>query len=153
MKTFMGILFFVPLLVLRLVLIMLGLVAVPISMLGDGKYRTPWMWKLWANAVATPAAYTTSTWKKIWWWAVRNPTTGLTSLLKQPIPEVQPNPDRTVRGNTGGQSDYRWMQSGIFWEFWYLRRVGDKYFEFRIGWKFVDGNEEFFPTIQCRLGH
>lgn len=181
----------------RFALMGFGLPAVGFSLVADGAYRTPRIWRLWANSAAgTPAWhvppkasyalpvimivtawYSMPRWHELWtiyfiftalaqslivfdkdrwnlyWWnAVRNPTPGLADMLEQPIREVQPNPDRIVRAGTA-DSAHRWMASGIFWEYWYLRRVSDdKYFEFRIGWKFVDGNAEFFPAIQFRIG-
>lgn len=85
---------------------------------------------------------------KFWWMAIRNPLEGLDSLLTQPVPETHPNPDRTVRVQRW-KKDSRFMQHGIFWEYWSLRRMKNgKYWEFRIGWKFVDGNDDFVPTFQ-----
>lgn len=91
-------------------------------------------------------------WSKFWWMAIRNPVEGLDSILTQPIPERMPNPDETVR-NGYTMKAVRKMQSGIFWEYWSLSRIESgrwkgRYWEFRIGWKFVDGNKDFVPTIQ-----
>lgn len=152
MKLMLGIILWVVAGSLRAVLIVLGWLFVPISLLGGGERQTPKMWRMWADAESTPAAYATSRWLKYVWWAWRNPTPGLIERWQQPIPEVKPNPDNNVRdiGWFGG-ADTRWMQHGIYWEYWYLRpiRVGKYlFFEFRVGWKFVDGNNEFFPTFQ-----
>mgnify|MGYP001819445351 CR=1 FL=1 len=87
---------------------------------------------------------------KFWWFAIRNPVEGLDGKLKQPIPEVQPNPDKLVRGGEVRKAS-RFMQSGIFWEYWFLKKSGGHYFEFRIGWKFVDGNSAFVPTFPIGL--
>lgn len=96
---------------------------------------------------------------KFWWMAIRNPVEGLDHRIKQPIREARPNPDELVRNgemHNGAlvkhESATRFMQEGVFWEYWYLKRRGkDKYFEFRIGWKFVDGNQDFVPTIQLGI--
>lgn len=144
---------------LRAVLIVLGWVFVPFSLAGDGAKRTPAMWRMWADAEATPAAYATSRWKKYVWWAWRNPTPGLRNKWQQPIPEKHPNPDFWVRPHRAAGNDAivvrksasRYMEHGWFWEYWYMRRIKIgkyRFFEFRIGWKFVDGNDEFFPTFQ-----
>ena len=78
----------------------------------------------------------------------RNPTPYLRSIFKQPIPEYQPNPDFTVR--TGlVDKDSRLMVHGPYIEYWSLRVWRDRYWEFRIGWKFVDGEETFWPTLQA----
>lgn len=80
--------------------------------------------------------------------AFRNPTPYLRGLLKQPVPETQPNPDFTVRSGLV-KKDTRRMEHGIFWEYWSLSAMKNgKYWEFRIGWKFVDGNDAFYPTLQ-----
>jgi len=150
--TILGLLVWVPIALIRVALIIIGWLVIPLSLVADGAKRTPTIWKFWADAVATPAYYSTSRWGKYWWWGFRNPTPGLKNVFKQPIPEVHPNPDRIVRDRRGPDSAHRWMSHGIYWEYWYLREVGDRYFEFRIGWKFVDGNDEFFPTLQLRLG-
>jgi hypothetical protein len=150
--TLLGMILWIPLAIVRLWLVILGIPAILLSLVGDGSRNTPSIWTFWIEASETPAKYATSRWGKFYWWAIRNPTRGLKKVFKQPIPEIQPNPDRIVRSPTGPVSASRWMQSGIYWEYWYLRRVGKEYFEFRIGWKFVDGNDEFFPTIQIRKG-
>jgi len=154
MKTFMGLLLFVPIACIRAALWIIGWIATAISLVADGQHHTPRMWKMWADAAATPAAYSTSRWRKYVWWAWRNPTRGLKGVFKQPIPEVQPNPDNLVRPSMSRHKyASRWMSHGIYWEYWYLRKLEPgKYFEFRFGWKFVDGNDEFFPTLQLRIG-
>ncbi len=103
----------------------------------------------------------TSLWKSYVEMAFRNPTNGMAGWFEQPVPEFRPNPDFLVRfGHKASAS--RWTKEGIYWEYWYLRSIDFhmpswvplfggkhyKWFEFRIGWKFVDGNLEFFPTFQ-----
>jgi hypothetical protein len=153
MKTIIGIIWFVLVAAIRVVLWIIGWFVVAISLIGDGKYHTWKMWKLWADAAATPAAYSTSRWKMYVWWAWRNPTPGWIGKWKQPMLEGRPNPDELVR--TTNISASRWMlyeaRYFVYWEYWYMRRFNHgkyNWFEFRIGWKFVDGNEEFFPTFQ-----
>lgn len=82
----------------------------------------------------------------------RNPTPYLRDKFKQPIPEIKPNPDDLVRSGKQHKA-VRKMQSGIFVEYWSLSRITsgrwkDRYWEFRIGWKFVDGDDTFWPTFQ-----
>ena len=112
------------------------------------------MWKFWIDVEHTPAAYSKNSWSKYKWWAWRNPTNGMKKWFKQPVLEVKPNPDETVRSGLAN-SDSRWMTEHLYWEYWYLSKIDwtirgrhYKWFEFRIGWKFVDGNDEFFPTFQ-----
>lgn len=90
-------------------------------------------------------------WSSFWWMAIRNPTAGLASLIDQPIEEPRPNPDALVYGGDA-KAAYRWLRHNLFSEYWYLRAVGKKKFEFRIGWKFADGSPGFLPTIQLRYG-
>lgn len=154
MKLLIGVVGWALVFTIRLVLMVLGWFFVPLSLLGDGAERTPRMWRIWAHNPNLPAAYSTSRWKRYVWWAWRNPTPGWIGLWTQPIPEKRPNPDHFVRVSPRSNvavSAHRWMQHNFYWEYWYMRQISwgkYKWFEFRIGWKFVDGNDEFFPTIQ-----
>lgn len=152
MNMIKGILFFILVAFARLILWVLGWFFVAFSLVGDGQHTTSKMWRMWANVQHTPAEYATSRWKKYVWWAWRNPTPGWIGKWEQPILETRPNPDKIVRDDDWtGDGASRWMQSGLYWEYWYLRRINVgkyRFFEFRIGWKFVDGNDEFFPTLQ-----
>jgi hypothetical protein len=141
----------------RGLLIAAGWVIVPFTLIGDGADRTPRIFRWFGDAIDVPASHSKSRWTKYVWMAWRNPVEGLDGTLTQPIPEKHPNPDYLVRGywSNGAkivqQSASRWMEHGIFWEYWYLRRISiGKYqwFEFRVGWKFVDGNDDFVPTFQ-----
>lgn len=151
----LGIAIWIAFAAVRLILVVIGWFFVPLTLLGDGSKRTPPLWRpVYGNVEENPAAYATSFWKKYVWMAWRNPTNGLKGLIEQPVPEVVPNPDARIR-NENAQTASRWMQSGIFWEYWWMKQIDwtirgkhYKFFEFRIGWKFVDGNEEFFPTVQ-----
>lgn len=78
----------------------------------------------------------------------RNPTPYLRGVFKQPIPEVKPNPDDLVRNDVWVSNADRTMVSGPYIEYWSLSNWRDRYWEFRIGWKFVDGEETFWPTLQ-----
>ena len=134
---------------LRFILMFFGLFGVFFSLLGGGAYHTPKIWR-WCATIDYNETRS-NTWSRAYKWyyfAIRNPLEGLDGLLTQPIYERKPNPDQLVRVE-GWPSDSRFMQSGIFWEYWYLRKLkSGKYFEFRIGWKFVDGNSDFVPTFQ-----
>lgn len=95
--------------------------------------------------------------EKIWENSFRNPTPYLRGLFKQPVKEVHPNPDYLVRTN-GQMAADRLMVSGPYIEWWKLEQRDNSkrfkkhpYFEKRIGWKFVDGEETFYPTLQWHL--
>ena len=115
--------------VLRAVLIVVGVV-VPLH-IGYDTERTRGL-SLWKRYV-----------ENCW----RNPTPYLRGIFKQPVPEIRPNPDRKVRVD-GWKKARRTMVSGPYIEYWSLRQWRDRYWEFRIGWKFVDGDETFWPTLQ-----
>lgn len=133
---------------IRLFFIVVGWVLWPLLLLADGKNSTPRLYRWFGNAADVPASHNKNRWTKYVWLAWRNPVEGLDGLLTQPIPEELPNPDGIVR-LTHKRSYSRWMEHGIFWEYWSLRKMSNgKYWEFRIGWKFVDGNEDFVPTFQ-----
>jgi len=202
MKDILSVLLWIPAMLVRWFLVILGLVFVPASLIGDGVNRTPPLWKFWADAENTewwteddvPAwsfaypllmsllafwsygnwdvwfnhelitiwlifcsffsgivAFSEDRWTKFWWFAIRNPTVGLRDKFTQPILEPRPNPDDDVYSGVK-KSATRWLRHGYFSEFWYLRAVGDKKFEFRIGWKFADGTPGFTPTVQLRYG-
>lgn len=151
MNIFFGVAVWVVFALIRALLWVIGWFFVPLTLIADGARRTPPLWRpVYGNIEDAPAEYRATRWKSYVWMAWRNPTNGLKGYVKQPVPEEKPNPDHNVRIE-GWPSDSRFMQSGIFWEYWYLRSINlgkYKWFEFRIGWKFVDGNAEFFPTFQ-----
>ena len=149
MKDIIGWLGVIALSLVRIPLVLIGLPAVALSLVGGGIRRTPKMWKFWADAEDTPPSHAGSAWDKWVYWAVRNPTRGL--RFEQPRPEPVANPDWQVR--TGREvSSHRYM-SGYQPEYWYLRKIGSKFFEFRIGWKYTTGGHiKFAPTFQLRLG-
>jgi hypothetical protein len=155
MMNLISALLWIPAWIIRLVLILIGLPAVLLGLVADGANRTPKMWRLWGNSEDIPKWWTDdkgdSRWSKWWWMAIRNPTQGFNKLFKQPILEPRPNPDNLVYSGEQ-KSAYRWLRHGIYSEFWYLRAIGAKKFEFRIGWKFADGTPGFVPTIQLRYG-
>lgn len=85
----------------------------------------------------------------------RNPTPYLRDKFTQPIPEKKPNPDQLVRSNrpAAPKKAVRVMEHGLFIEYWSLSRIESgrwkgRYWEFRIGWKFVDAEPIFWPTLQ-----
>ena len=186
----------------RFAFMMAGAVMAPLTLLGDGQYRTQSMWRwlvgnvedipnswepknvpawsyaylplmifmvwftydnwhpLWtiyfvfASVGPAGCVFSKDRWAKFWWMAIRNPIEGLDSTLEQPSPERKPNPDELVRGNKSyTKKATRFTDDGLFWEYWSLSRIESgpfkgRYWENRIGWKYVDGNEDFVPTIQ-----
>ena len=89
--------------------------------------------------------------ERYWENCIRNPTPYLRGIFKQPIPEVHPNPDNLVRANGVHWASTRIMVAGPYIEYWLLSRRDNKkhpYWETRIGWKFVDGDDTFWPTLQ-----
>ena len=143
----------IPALILRFALILIGLVAVPLSLIGDGADETPkfltWFGKVEDIPYWWESRSGQSYWSKFVWMAIRNPTQGF--AFEQPVAEIRPNPDSKVR-SLGHKSAHRWQRFGWKSEYWYLREVGIKYFEFRIGWKFSGPDVKFGPTMQVRLG-
>jgi len=148
MKILFQILIWLTAATLRFTLMTIGWVFIPLTLISDGAKRTPPLWRWFGNSADVPESHNKNRWTKYVWMAWRNPLEGLDSTLKQPIPEKMPNPDETVR-MLKKPADSRFMEHGIFWEYWYLRALkSGKYFEFRVGWKFVDGNSDFVPTFQ-----
>ncbi len=139
MKTVLGVLIILPIAVLRLVIAVIGLFGLPL-------FFKPFYGE----------RYKATLWETYWEMAIRNPTNGMAGWFAQPAKETRPNPDSLVRGNLAMQtSASRWTSHGIYWEYWHLRQIDwtlfgkhYKWFEIRFGWKYVDGNDEFFPTFQ-----
>jgi hypothetical protein len=102
----------------------------------------------------TPRTKGLNTWELYVENSWRNPTPYLRGVFKQPIPEDHPNPDHKVRTDKLEYAE-RTMVSGPYIEYWTLEMNDDSrwfkdhpYWETRIGWKFVDGDDTFWPTIQ-----
>jgi hypothetical protein len=146
MMNILSILLWVPALLLRLVLIVLGLVMVAVSLLINDEV-TPKALRWFGRVEEIPGWWKGSSY---WWMAIRNPTGGV--RFEQPTAEKLPNPDRIVF-NGQQRSATRWMRHGLKSEWWFLTRVNDEtYFEFRIGWKYSGKLVKFSPTMQVRLG-
>lgn len=148
----LSILFWVPSLAIKLALAVTGLAVVPFT----HPYKNP----VWGNREhPVPPGWfmpEDADWIRDYVWrAIRNPVNNLRYLFDEPKAEIiggDANPDVVVR-KMGYESSLRYMRAGIFSEFWYLRYSErfDRYFEFRIGWKF-SGVPGFAPTIQLRFG-
>lgn len=156
-KAFGASLVWPPIMYVRFWLIVAGLVVIPLSFIGDGKiYTADFVARIYGNIKAVPQHWLAekgdSLFQHFWWMAIRNPTAGLASLWDQPIAEPQPNPDKYVYGKLK-TSAARYLRDGPFSEVWYLRAVGEKKFEIRIGFKYADGSPGFLPTVQFRLGN
>ena len=158
----LGIILWLPCAVLRVLLLVIGWFFVPLTLVAAGARNTPPLWRpVYGDIADAPAQYRANRWKSYVWMAWRNPTGGLMGFPQFKLPEPRPNPDQMVR-NENRLAASRWMQNSIFWEYWYIRQIDwtipewvpklggkqYKWFEFRIGWKFSDGEESFLPVIQ-----
>lgn len=139
-----------PALGTKLLFIIIGLVAVPVT-----SNTHP----IWGNNEDPEAPkWFKPEWpgwfRQYWWRAIRNPANNLRYLIDEPTEYDfawgMVNPDEAVR-DQGNERAYRFVRAGLYSEYWYLKRVGDEYFEFRIGWKF-SGVPGFAPTFQLRKG-
>ena len=98
----------------------------------------------------TPRTKGLNLWERYVENSLRNPTPYLRGIFKQPIPEVHPNPDHKVRTDKLEYAE-RTMVSGPYIEYWRVEMRDDDehpYWEIRRGWKFVDGDDTFWPTFQ-----
>lgn len=149
MKNILSVMLWVPALAAKFLLAAVGLVVVPFT---DSKTNT-----VYGNREDPfpPHWYRPGQperWRDYAWRALRNPVNNLRYLIREPVwlDVATDNPDTVVR-TMKRISHYRWTRSDLFSEFWYLRRVGfNKYFEFRIGWKF-SGVPGFAPTFQLGI--
>ena len=145
----LSVILWIPAITLKIMLAIIGLVVVPFTkpdnvIYGNNEHPTPpkWFrpeWSEWA--------------RDYWWRAIRNPVNNLRYFMDEPpIDELHGVQNCDVAVRTDGQtSAWRFVRGGKYSEFWYVKRVGDEFFEFRIGWKF-SGVPGFGPTIQFRLG-
>ena len=62
----------------------IGLVAVALSLAGDGRNSTPRMWRIWAQIDYGSKEAEWSIWYKYYWYAIRNPVGGLSNILRHP---------------------------------------------------------------------
>lgn len=179
----LSILLWLPALAVKLALAAIGLVVVPFThpfknpIYGNREHPVPPLWFVPWPTRMIDLHLPEKEW--VWelrdrledyiWRAIRNPVNNLRYYFEEPEPDyvaaesnssyargalLQPsfNPDWVVR-QTADSWAWRFVRSGLFSEFWYLRYSErfDRYFEFRIGWKF-SGVPGFAPTIQLRFG-
>lgn len=120
--------------VLRIVLILVGFVAVPLAgprhpIWGNNEDPKAPSWFMEGDA---------DWWRNYVWRAWRNPTNNVRFWLEEP--EIwttfgEDNPEYLVRNGHMKRAS-RLSISGIFFEYWIMwRRSGNKFAEFRIGWK------------------
>lgn len=147
-KGLITIILWIPALAIKLLLALIGLVAVPLTkpsnpIWGNNEHPVPPHWFMPEKKEKL---------RDYVWRAIRNPVNNVRYLFEQPEPSIVSgvmDPDDAVRSGTV-KSAARWIRSGVYSEYWYLRRKGDKFFEFRIGWKFSDV-PGFAPTLQLGL--
>jgi len=147
--TILSILLWAPAIAIKILLALLGLVVVPFTdsdnpIYGNNEHPTPPKW----YRPGQP-----EWWRDYVWRAIRNPVNNLRYYFDEPEPEVikgHPNPDNAVR-KEGRKSAHRFTRASLYSEYWYLRKTGDRFLEFRVGWKF-SGVPGFAPTIQLRYG-
>ena len=144
----LSIVLWIPALAVKLLLALVGVVIVPFTkpdnpIYGNNEHPTAPDWYREGQP---------EWWRDYVWRALRNPVNNIRYLIDEPDVAKGPNPDEVVRNGTKSAS--RWLRSGLFSEYWYMRRINwairgtwYKYFEFRIGWKF-SGVPGFAPTIQ-----
>lgn len=152
-----SILLWAPALAVKLALAAIGLIAVPFThpyknpIYGNREHPVPPSWFMPEDA----------DWIRDYVWrAIRNPVNNLRYIFERFEPEDgtvgvgwgHENPDHIVR-NWRRTPAWRFLRCGLFSEFWFLHYSVhfDRYFEFRIGWKF-SGVPGFAPTIQLRFG-
>lgn len=148
MSLIIPILYFAAVALLKLVLAIIGLVAVP--------FTHPFLNPIWGNREdpEAPAWYRPGQPNKkrdYYWRALRNPVNNMRYWFVQPpLMKAYLNPDVVVRAGVRPAWS-RYIRTGRYFEYWYLREYRGKYFEFRIGWKF-SGVPGFGPTLQLRYG-
>lgn len=150
-KNLVSIALWIPALLFRLVLIVVGLFVVPFTdpethpIYGNREDPVPRSWFMPGKPE----------WLRDYCWrALRNPTNNLRYMIEEPEVDAwygDPDPDAATR-KYDRKSAWRFSRAKLFSEFWYQRKCRDgEFFEFRFGWKFsnVPG---FGMTYQLRKG-
>lgn len=147
----LSVLLWIPAWLVRLAFILVGLVVVPFtnretSIWGNYEDPEPPHWF---------KPYSSEFVRDYLWRAIRNPANNLRFLIKQPAffdsTAGRDNPHYDIYTTGLHLTSWRWTRSGLFSEFWYMKEVGEKVIEVRLGWKFspVPG---FMITAQVRYG-
>jgi len=162
MMNLLSILLWLPALAVKLALAAIGLVVVPFThpyknpLYGNREHPRPPSWFM-PEYERGPLGGFDMRLRDYVWRAIRNPVNNLRYFFEEPSWQFaycygDINPDHAVR-SLEFDAAWRFMRDGLYSEFWYLRYSErfDRYFEFRIGWKF-SGVPGFAPTIQLRFG-
>ena len=131
---------------IRLPLVLFGLVGVFLSLLGDGQYRTPRMWKWCADAEGTRVRVLDTRAQKYWEMAIRNP-----AGIEMKTPEYVTYGEDDLESKKGFQ--WRYCHSkyldGFRCTWGEPRNKGKR--EFYIGWKLKEEPTVDFTFFQLRL--
>ena len=90
-------------------------------------------------------------WRGYVWRAWRNPANNVQYWLSAPFVDTTGMTDPDFNIYQLGIPGQRFILDRVFFEYWYARPVGNKFFEIRIGWKY-SGKQVPSPTFQFRLG-
>lgn len=166
MKKLLYILSWIPFILLKLVLAILGLVAVPLAL----QFKTwPKLFWVWSNdEEGCPDWWLRSAWlrggfiskfPKFWWYAVRNPVNNFRYIFKDiKNPKTETDWDFGIPMESkelllsGKDSAYRWTFSG--WKAGYRKiwiTKDEKYSEIWFGWKLGSSVPGLGFTTQVRL--
>jgi len=174
MKTYLKVLHilsWIPLIAIKLVLVLLGLIMVPVCLGTTGGEFTGMFW-LWGNDESKGVPdwwlnnasnkWYTRHWPRFWWYAVRNPVNNLRYLFEDREANITGWGPQSLEASDlirdKRQSAYRWAYSGPFAGY---RRVwineqpsgGEpgKYSEIWFGWKLSSDVPGLGFTTQVRL--
>ena len=179
MNKTLHILSWIPIGIIKIALAILGLIAVPLSLAGDGKHRTPKMWWIWGNDEEGPEPewwmnnrknlipakegfqhyldIFSKQFPRFWWLAIRNPVNNTRFIFEDPVVVyTRTNITGGIEAHhlvaNGRSSAYRWAYSGPFAGY---RKVwlkpNNKYSEIWFGWKVGSSVPGMGFTMQVRL--
>lgn len=171
MKTYLKVLYilsWIPVAVIKLILVILGLITVPLAIQFSGGKHEDWpdIFWIWGNEKGVPEWWlmlsqseniVARTFPNWWWYAIRNPVNNARFIFKDRPPNISGNwvpISMEVRDmlTTGRGMAYRWSYNGPFAGF---RRVwinsSDKYSEVWFGWKLGSTVPGLGFTMQVRL--
>jgi len=175
MKKLLYILSWIPVILLKIFLILLGLIAVPFALIGrtqkhfkhHGRYFAK-MWWLWDNKeegcpewwlkIAPDKNFIAKAFPRWWWFAIRNPVNGFRYIFEDRDPKyiTNWNMDRPMEAmeliESAQNMAYRWAYNGAFagYRRVWLTKPG-KYSEVWFGWKIGSTVPGMGFTSQIRL--
>ena len=144
----------------KLLCTLTGVVMIPLALLFKGEPE--WLWKLWCNPEDgwdTPPWYGDSFWAKYVYHAFRNPGAGMRNFKwYSPLPmmnRVHSKGNIVGAGKPPTKGKWYWFHA---WQddrhgFYLTRQFGNKWLDFRVGWKVTPRDANAIDPKKARWGY